>query len=130
MTSSNKDDDKQILASELEQQLCQFTGTGAYYRLSRKHLMTDGAKYLADRAQCYWMMDAIVSHLCEIGTNDWFVHVHMTVTGQHALMVYDDGNGRELARQAIAYTDFPLSEITLYACWDSEHWVILLPSEY
>ena len=83
-----------------------------------------------DTAQCYWMMDAIVSHLCEIGTNDWFVHVHMTVTGQHALMVYDDGNGRELARQAIAYTDFPLSEITLYACWDSEHWVILLPSEY
>ena len=130
MTSPKQDHDKQALATEIETQLHQFTGTGAYYRLSRKHLMTDGAKYLADRAQCYWMMDAIVSHLCEIGTNDWFVHVHMTVTGQHALMVYGDGNGRELARQAIAYTEFPLSEITLYACWDSEHWVILLPSEY
>ena len=92
MTSPKQDHDKQALATEIEQQLCQFTGTGAYYRLSRKHLMTDGAKYLADRAQCYWMMDAIVSHLCEIGTNDWFVHVHMKVTRQHALMVYDDGN--------------------------------------
>jgi hypothetical protein len=45
-------------------------------------------------------------------------------------MIYEDGNGNEHARQAIPYTDFPLSEITLYACWDQEHWVIMLPSEY
>ncbi|MFN5445386.1 MAG: DUF6876 family protein [bacterium] len=32
--------------------------------------------------------------------------------------------------EKISYTDFPLSEITLYACWDQEHWVIMLPSEY
>ena len=45
-------------------------------------------------------------------------------------MIYEDGNGNELARQAIDYTDFPLEEIVVYASWDSEHWVILLPSEY
>ena len=45
-------------------------------------------------------------------------------------MIYEDGNGGEHARQAIPYTDFPLSEITLYACWDQEHWVIMLPGEY
>lgn len=28
------------------------------------------------------------------------------------------------------YTDFPLKEITLYACWDGDHWVTMLPSEY
>jgi|GEM_PF-6773891 hypothetical protein len=33
-------------------------------------------------------------------------------------------------RQEIPYTDFPLTSITLYACWDQEHWVIMLPSEY
>ena len=27
-------------------------------------------------------------------------------------------------------TDFPLNEITLYASWDGEHWVLMLPSEY
>jgi hypothetical protein len=45
-------------------------------------------------------------------------------------MFYEDGNGLEHARQDIPYTDLPLAEITLYACWDGEHWVIMLPSEY
>jgi hypothetical protein len=45
-------------------------------------------------------------------------------------MIYEDGNSREHARQEIPYTDFPLDSITLYACWDQEHWVIMLPSEY
>lgn len=44
-------------------------------------------------------------------------------------MIYDDGNGNEHARQEIPYTDFPLDNITLYACWDGGHWVIMLPSE-
>lgn len=48
--------------------LTEFTGTERYYRISRKHLLTDGTKFLADQAQCYWMMDAIASHLGEIGT--------------------------------------------------------------
>ena len=76
------------------------------------------------------MMDAIVSHLCEIGTQEWFVIVRMQVKKHIAVMIYEDGNGNELARQAIDYTDFPLEEIVVYANWDSEHWVILLPSEY
>jgi hypothetical protein len=45
-------------------------------------------------------------------------------------MVYEDGNGHERARQDIPFTDFPLAEQTLYTCWDGEHWVIMLPSEY
>jgi hypothetical protein len=45
-------------------------------------------------------------------------------------MVYEDGNGHEHARQEIPFTDLPLNEVTLYACWDGEHWVIMLPSEY
>jgi hypothetical protein len=52
------------------------------------------------------------------------------VSEGRAEMIYEDGNGLEHARQAIPYTDFALSEITLYACWDQEHWVIMLPSEY
>ena len=107
-----------------------FTGTEHYYRISRKHLLTDGTKYLAEHAECFWMMDAIASHLAEIGTDDWFVVVKTTVRKSAALMVYEDGNGHEHARQEIPYTDFPLAEITLYACWDGEHWVIMLPSEY
>ena len=111
-------------------QLSQFTGTERYYRINRRHLLTDGTKYLAEEAECFWMMDAVASHLSEIGTADWFVLVRVTVQGTRANMVYEDGNGHEHARQDIPFTDFPLPEQTLYACWDGEHWVIMLPSEY
>ena len=114
----------------LLRELADFTGTSAYYRISRRHLLTDGTKYLAEKAECFWMMDAIASHLSEIGTEDWFVVVRMTVTQGRAVMVYEDGNDHEHARQEIPYTDFPLDSITLYACWDRENWLIMLPGEY
>jgi len=111
-------------------QLNQFIGTEKYYRISRRHLLTDGTKYLAEAAECFWMMDAIASHLCEIGTADWFVLIRVQVTEGRAVMIYEDGNDREHARQEIPYTDFPMNYLTLYACWDGENWVIMLPSEY
>jgi hypothetical protein len=114
----------------LQRELADFTGTSAYYRISRRHVLTDGTKYLAEKAECFWMMDAIASHLCEIGTEDWFVVVRMTVKEGRAVMVYEDGNDHEHARQEIPCTDFPLDYITLYACWDQVNWVIMLPSEY
>ncbi len=105
--------------------LAQFTGTERYYRISRTHLLTDGTKYLAEEAECFWMMDAIASHLSEIGTDDWFVQVRMTVNDNRATMIYEDGNGKEHARQEIPFTDFPMPSVSLYACWDGEHWVIM-----
>ena len=113
-----------------ETQLRQFIGTTGYFRISRRHLLTDGTKYLAEEAECFWMMDAIASHLSEIGTEDWFVVVQVKVTEGRVVMIYEDGNDHEHARQEIPYTDFPLDSITLYACWDQEHWVLMLPSEY
>jgi len=58
------------------------------------------------------------------------VLIRVQMSEGRAEMIYEDVNGGEHARQAIPYTDVPLSEITLYACWDGEHWVIMLPSEY
>jgi hypothetical protein len=68
--------------------LSQFTGTERYYRISRRHLLTDGAKYLAEQASCFWMMDAIFIHLVEIGTKDWFVVVRTTVKDCVTFMFY------------------------------------------
>jgi len=111
-------------------QLAHFTGTERYYRISNRHLLTDGTKYVAEAAGAFWLMDAVASHLMEIGTADWFVLVRLQVTDSRAVMIYEDGNGGEHARQEIPYTDFPLSEFVLYCCWDGEHWVLMLPSEY
>ena len=85
--------------------LAHFTGTTCYYRISKQHLLTDGTHYLVEQAGCYWIMDAVSSHLVEIGTVDWFILVGIEVEDQSAIMRYEDGNGRELARQAIPYTD-------------------------
>ena len=112
------------------QDLADFTGATCYYRISTQHLLTDGTHYLAEQGGCFWIMDAVSSHLVEIGTADWFIVVRIEVEDQSAIMRYEDGNGRELARQAIPYTDFELSNLTLYAVWDTEHWVIMLPGEY
>ncbi len=110
--------------------LSQFTGTAQYWRVARQFVITDGVKYLAESAACYWLIDAAISHLLEIGTADWFVLVRVDVSGSSAVMIYEDGNGSEHARQEIASTDLPLSSVRLFAVWDSERWVIMLPSEY
>jgi hypothetical protein len=87
--------------------LAQFTGTSAYYRISRTHLLTDGTKYLAEKGECFWMMDAVASHLCEIGTRDWFVLIRVQVSEGRAEMIYEDGNGGEHARQPFPTQTFP-----------------------
>ena len=110
--------------------LAQFTGTAQYWRVARQFVITDGVKDLAESAACFWLVDAAISHLLEIGTADWFVLVRTEVSGRQATMIYEDGNGLERARQAIPYTDLQLPTVKLYAVWDSERWVIMLPSEY
>ena len=110
--------------------VAQFTSTAQYWRVARQFVITDGVKYLAESAACFWVIDAAISHLLEIGTCDWFVLVRTEVSGSSAVIIYEDGNGSEHARQEIAYTDLPLSSVRLYAVWDSERWVIMLPSEY
>jgi len=110
--------------------LNQFIGTTAYYLIGRRHLLTDGTKYLADQASCYWMMDAILSHLPEIGGCNYFIVVKVEAKDLNAVMIYSDGNNIELARQEIPYTDLLVSNIKLYACFSDEYWTIMLPSEY
>jgi hypothetical protein len=85
-------------------QLSRFTGTEHYYRISRRHLLTDGTKYLAKEAECFWMMDAVASHLNEIGTADWFVLVRVTVQGARATMVYRGDYLRQRAWPSAAIT--------------------------
>ena len=58
-----------------------------------------GTKYLAEKVECFWMMDAVASHLSEIGKADWFVQIRVKVNGNRATMVYEDGIGYEHARE-------------------------------
>ena len=61
------------------QTLNQFTGTTQYRRIGPRHLLTDGTHYLAEQAECYWLMGEIALHLTELGIKDWFVVVVVSV---------------------------------------------------
>jgi hypothetical protein len=123
-----------------ESDLQQFTGTERWYRhaLVRNVTFTDGAKYLADRAGAYWLLDIIAiaqPHTAGLA-DEYFQAWRLTVNADaSATVVCTDGNDKELYRQAIPYTDFPLPGIRLYCCRDGVlgygvDWVILLPCEY
>ena len=122
------------IKTDLAAQLSQFTGTISYYRLTSNIVLTDGARYLADKAGAYWLMSAIASYLPALTDQEDFVLAKLRVTRSSnttsGLLTLDDGNDHILAKQFIEYTDFVLDKIKLYACWTGDFWVIMLPSEY
>ena len=115
-------------------ELNNFSGTENYYRITPDTIITDGAKFVADKAGAYWLMTAIASYLPEFTKKETFIvatlQVTRTTTSSHAILKLDDGNDNILATQFIEYTDFELDEIKLYACYTGDMWVIMLPREY
>lgn len=115
--------------------LSNFTGTENYYiwnSLFRKYWLTDGSRYVAEECSAYWLMDAIASHQCTTSVSrepfqTWTLRkATEDESGEGWLLVATDGDDREIARQEIGFSTFPLDEITL---WLEEN-VILLPSEH
>ena len=114
-----------------ESDLMQFTGTEQWYRhgINRKVLFTDGAKYVADTAGAYWLLDeiALIQPYDKRVAAEEFQFWKLSVRPDHtATLTCDDGNGNIVYTKAIEYTDFPLDEITFYFTNNT----ILLPSEY
>ena len=130
---------KQSLAAELVANLPRFTGSETYidlpypWLLSRL-LITDGTKYLAEKARAFWLLDAIASHQLDLKVAGAAFQVWELIVNadQKAVLTCRDGNETMLARQEIPHTDFPLEHITLYASRDDSLGgrVVMLTSEY
>ncbi len=121
--------------TQFQLDLRQFTGTTQWYQWSHltKLICTDGAKYLADEAGAYWLLDAIASHQSAPAIQDsqrlqdfqvWILKVNSDKSCR--LTCAEDSDIAPAVIQDIEFTDFPLAEIKLYVCGN----VILLPSEY
>ena len=113
--------------------LSQFYGTEHYYRYSPlfpKLLLTDGAKYLAEEAGAYWLMDMVGSYLSKVTDEFAIVSLVKGESGAKFSITDDVPPDVTYASQEIEYTDFPLPEIKMYLCKQDAYWVLMLTSEY
>lgn len=111
--------------------LAQFTGTEHWYRhgINHKVLFTDGAKYVADQAGAYWLLDEIAliqPYDKRLAAEEFQVWKLMVNADHTATLTCGDGNGNVVYTKQLEYTDFPPDGITLYFTDNT----ILLPSEY
>ena len=107
----------------------QFTGSEHWYRHWAGGItFTDGAKYVADTAGAYWLLDEIAlaqKYVKEVAAEEfqaWKLTVNPDST---ATLSCEDGNDNVVFTKAIEFTDFPPDGVTLWF----ENDVIYLPSE-
>jgi hypothetical protein len=120
---------------EIENTLAGFTGTEHYYpTMLRGFRYTDGVQWLAEVAQCHWLIDAIVSYqLAPQVRGDhrlrhfqvWELQVNEDSSA--VLTCYRDSDDPAFG-QDIEYTDYPaeLAPRKFYVC----DGVLMLPNEY
>ena len=113
-----------------EGDLGNFTGSETWYRhWLGKSLYTDGAKYVADRGDAYWLLDeiAINQTRAKVKAEEFQVWtLKVDLEKRKGVLTCDDGDGNVVFTKRIEFTDFPLPEIKFYYTDNT----ILLPNEY
>jgi hypothetical protein len=113
----------------IEHALAQHSGSLERFRhWTRRIIYTPGVEDMAKICNAYWLIDLVASHQITPSVRaEEFQVWTLTVAADHtAVASADDGNGREVARQDIEFTDFPLDQIKLYLAEGT----LLLPGEY
>lgn len=137
MTNNTKQ--QPLTAADLQQ----FTGDLQRFRhgLNRRVIYTPGVQYLAEAAGAYWLIDVIASYLTpaliaeEARKDDriaWMQFWKLTVLqdGRAIVEARADSPCEPFIRQTIAWTDFPMESVDIWAAWDTQHWTLYLPSEH
>lgn len=120
---------KQLTPMQLETALKGFTGSEQYFRMYPGLVITEGVKFLCDQAQCYWLIDCIHSYqtIPKVAREPFQVlELAVKLEKRMGLIQVTDGNNREVHRQRLCFTDFPLGFIKLYYTDQT----VLLPREY
>jgi hypothetical protein len=110
--------------------LHQFTGSETWYRhwFVRRVLFTDGAKYVADQAGAYWLIDEIAfaqKNQPTVSTEEFQVWKLTVEPPSKGTLTCEDGNDRVVFSKQLDFTDFPEPGIELWF----ENDTIYLPSE-
>ncbi|MGC1633480.1 MAG: DUF6876 family protein [Gelidibacter sp.] len=121
--------------NEIKEGLQHFHGTEVFYQIPLlRTRFTDGLKYLANVAHCFWLItdtSVIAKSLMDRST---FVTIdfkrlsreEQEISGYEAEIIYTDGNAIILEKHGYRATDFPLDELRLFFVNDT----LMLPGEY
>ena len=126
----------QLITEELESNLAHFTGTESYSKMKypwANLLLTDGTKFLCEKAKCFWLMDLIASYQPKKLNQYDFQHWVIRASDNKAVVTCDDGNEHILVEQHVGWTDSPLREVGMYAQptdYPEHGLVVMLTSEY
>ncbi|MFD0798441.1 DUF6876 family protein [Maribacter chungangensis] len=121
--------------NEIKENLKGFSGTDYFYPIPLlKTRFTDGMLYLADAAQCFWLITDTSVIAKSLMNRSEFVTIDFKrlskekqdFTGYEAEIVYSDGNDNLLEKHGYHVTDFPLDELRLFFVNDT----LMLPNEY
>ncbi len=108
--------------------LSQFYGTENYYQtnpiFAKGLVHTDGVKYFADTAGCYWFLDIIATEAFPL--QEPFMSINLLVKDGKAKIEVEDGDLKTLVAKDIEHTDCPDG---LYKFFLTNN-VLMLTSEY
>lgn len=113
-----------------------FTGTEFYHRYNQLLLLTDGAKYLFEKGECWWFCDIIASvqNLPQIKDDPNLQYIQfwslIVNTNGSAKVICERDSDDVAYEQEINWTDFPFSTKVYVQRLDSRQFVVMLPSEY
>lgn len=122
-------------ANIIKERLQYFNGSEVFYQIPLlRTRFTDGIKYLADAAECFWLVtDSSVVAKSLRERSSWVTidfkrlpKDERETSGYEAEIIYSDGNDNILERHGYNVTDFPLDELRLFFV----NGTLMLPSEY
>ncbi|RXJ45711.1 DUF6876 family protein [Gelidibacter gilvus] len=120
---------------EIKEGLQHFHGTEMFYSIPLiRTRFTDGLKYLANIADCFWLITDTSVIAKSLMNRSEFVTIDFkrlskekqAFSGYEAEIIYTDGNDNILEKHSYHATDFPLDELRLFFV----NGTLMLPSEY
>jgi len=121
--------------NEIKEGLQHFHGSEMFYQIPLlRTRFTNGLKYLANVAECFWLITDVSVIAKSLLNRSHFITIdfkrlskeEQDYTGYEAEIIYSDGNENILETHRYNYTDFPLDELRLFFVDNT----LMLPSEY
>ena len=121
--------------NEIKTGLQHFHGSETIYQIPlTRSRYTNGIKYLANSAECYWLITDTSIMAKSLLPKSYFITIdfkrlslkEQKIQGCEAVITYGDGNDTILATHKYKVTDFPLDELRLFFVDDT----LMLPGEY